>query len=97
MRSRYTAFTRCDLDYLERTTDPEYRASFDREANREWAENARFTGLKVLRASQNGNDGLVEFQASFELEGQSHVHHELSTFRRHGEQWYFCEGQEPPN
>jgi SEC-C motif-containing protein len=95
MRSRYSAFVKRDLDYLWRTTDPETRAAFDREANRQWAEQASFTGLEIVSSSEDGDRGTVEFKASFTLGGRARVHHELSSFRREGGQWYFRDGREP--
>lgn len=94
MRSRYSAFCVKDLDYLIRTTDPQTRLDFDFEATRQWAESAQFSKLEVLRATQEGNKGLVEFKAHFATSGQpGQVHHEISKFRRQAGQWFFREGK----
>lgn len=93
MRSRYTAFCRQEIDYLENTTDPENSESFDREANEAWAKSAKFLGLKVLQASEDGDEGNVEFAAHFEIDGEKLEHHENSRFVRKGGKWFFHSGE----
>ncbi|RBP51239.1 YchJ family protein [Arenicella xantha] len=48
-------------------------------------------GLTILRKSQQGDVGQVEFQARFvEHQGQQSVHHEKSLFRRIAGRWYYA-------
>lgn len=93
MRSRYTAFCLQEMDYLENTTDPENMESFDRPANEAWAKTASFLGLKVLDASQDGDEGEVEFAAHFEIDGEKLEHHETSRFVRKDGTWFFHSGE----
>lgn len=93
MRSRYTAFATKNTDYLEETTDPQASQEFDFEANEEWARNAEFTGLEILSAKEEGNKGFVEFRARFRMNGEDHVHHEKSKFRKQGGVWFFRDGK----
>src|SRR6476469_5493828 len=82
MRSRYTAFILKDMDYIFKTTDPQTRTEFDMKANQEWAEQAKFLKLEILKASEDGNKGMVEFKATFQVGDQDpQVHHEISKFR----------------
>ena len=91
MRSRYSAFCVKNTDYLKATTDPQL--DIDWTANEDWANKATFTGLEVLKSSQEKNKGLVEFKAHFKVKDESHTHHEVAHFRRHQGQWFFREGR----
>lgn len=96
MRSRYTAFVRADMDYIKRTLAPESRRDFDMEANRKWAKESKWHGLKILSTKDGGatgKTGIVEFIATFEQDGQALEHHEVAKFRR-GDNgtWLFVEG-----
>lgn len=94
MRSRYSAFCVKNLEYLRNTTDPQTRLGFDFEATREWAENAKFLKLEVLSSSEEGNKGLVEFKAHYQMPGEDlEIHHEISKFRKQAGQWFFREGK----
>lgn len=98
MRSRYTAFALKKMDYVRTTTDPQAMHETDWQAQDDWADKAKFTGLEILSAKEDGNKGFVEFKATFTLGGEEHVHHERSKFRKHGGVWFFREGTEvrPP-
>ncbi len=94
MRSRYSAFVTKDMNYIFETTDPQTRTQFDMKANEEWAETAQFLKLEVLKSSQEGNKGVVEFKATFKAGSQpEQVHHEISKFRKQSGTWYFREGK----
>lgn len=101
MRSRYAAFTVADIDYIEKTTDPSTRSTFDRAGTLEWAKQSEWLGLDIVSTKDGGEDdqtGLVEFIAKFRIEGNDHAHHERSDFRKRDGQWYFVDGklvQEP--
>lgn len=94
MRSRYTAFARGDIDYLEATLAPGTREDFDRKAITHWARQSQWLGLDVI-STENGlesdDEGHVEFIAHFSLEGESYAHRERSLFRKTDGRWYFQE------
>jgi len=95
MRSRYTAFVRCDFDYVEKTHAPEARGEFDRSLAESRNETVQWTGLKVLETTGGGladDSGTVEFAASYKGDGGPGVHHERSTFRREDGQWLYVDG-----
>jgi SEC-C motif-containing protein len=54
MRSRYTAFVRGDMAYLENTLVPRKRSRFDARKARAFNADVVWTGLSVLAASQGG-------------------------------------------
>jgi SEC-C motif domain protein len=97
MRSRYTAFVRADLDYIEKTMAPEAKDDFDREQTRRWAHESKWKGLKIVDTEDGGpNDkkGMVEFIATYELEGEGTDHHEVALFRRDKKgHWVFVGGE----
>ena len=95
MRSRYTAFSKGDVDYIEKTIAPEALDDFNVDENKEWTKQATFKKLKVLKTERGGpNDsrGTVEFVATYSQNGQGVDHHEVARFRKNGKgQWLFCE------
>lgn len=93
MRSRYSAFCDKNLEYVEQTTDPQALSDFDRAATQAWMDGAEFSKLEVLKSSQDGNKGMVEFKAYFTMDGKSEVHHEISKFRKQAGVWYFRDGK----
>lgn len=98
MRSRYSAYTQVEMDYIERTHDPKTRDETDMDANREWAESTKWTGLEILETKQGGVDdevGTVTFKAKFETEEGIQEHQELSLFQKHEGKWYFVDSSDP--
>lgn len=94
MRSRYSAFCVKNIAYLMNTTDPQTRMSFDFEATKEWAQSASFLKLEVLRSSEEGTKGVVEFKAHYQMpQHPPEVHHEISKFRKQAGRWFFREGK----
>jgi SEC-C motif-containing protein len=96
MRSRYSAFVEKNLDYVQGTTDPQALKDFDRASTEQWMNEATFTKLEVLKASDEGNKGTVEFKAHFTMAGKDEVHHEISKFRKQAGVWYFRDGKVIP-
>ena len=94
MRSRYSAFFAKNMEYILATTDPQTVLDFDMPATLEWAESAEFTGLEILRIQGEGNKGLVEFKATYRINGGlPQIHHEIAKFRKQAGRWYFREGK----
>ena len=97
MRSRYTAFTLVDVDYLKNTLAPESRHDFDAKSTKDWASQSKWKGLQILnvtKGSASDKKGTVEFVATFEQDGTGIEHHEVSQFRKADSgQWYFVDGE----
>ena len=106
MRSRYTAYTRCDDAYLRATWHPSTCPAgplADRDQNLRWL------GLEVkspLRLRQRHDDvsidadhDSVEFVARYKLGGRAHRLHEVSRFVREagadGARWFYLDGSFP--
>jgi SEC-C motif-containing protein len=96
MRSRYTAFTLANVDYLKNTLAPESREDFDEASTRTWAKNAKWKGLKIIstkKGQESDKRGTVEFMATYETDGEGIEHHEVAEFRKTAAgQWYFVDG-----
>ncbi|WP_374079067.1 YchJ family protein [Bdellovibrio bacteriovorus] len=93
MRSRYSAFAKNQMQYLRDTTDPQTLDLIDDEANKEWAERAKFLKLEIVRAEEKGTKGTVEFKAFYSVDDEEYVHHEVSTFRKQAGEWFFKSGK----
>jgi SEC-C motif domain protein len=99
MRSRYTAYARCDIPYLMATLHPENRQEGDEEGARRWAERSEWLGLEIVATDAGGpsdTEGVVEFIARFrDRKGDMHAHHEASRFVKENGRWFFREGHGP--
>lgn len=92
LRSRYTAFTRKQTDYVLRTTHPDQVKKLDQEAVAAWAESATWKQLEIYRV-ENGKaedeDGWIDFIARYEEDGQEVEHSERAHFVKHDGAWVF--------
>lgn len=96
MRSRYSAFTLGNIEYIENTTDPSQRSTFDRNGTAEWANGSEWLGLKIVSTSAGGEGdtkGEVEFIARYRFQDSEQNHHERSEFRKRDGKWYFLDGK----
>ena len=100
MRSRYTAYTQANIDYIEKTMQGKAAIGFSKEEARQWAKQAKWLGLRVLNVNANDAQGFVEFIAYYGLEKQRHAIHEKSEFHRVDGKWFYVgchpgEGRDP--
>jgi SEC-C motif domain protein len=99
MRSRYSAYVRGDVDYLEHSLAPEAREQFDRSAAAATATSVRWMGLTIRSVRDGGpadETGTVEFVVRFSEGGKKGAHHELSRFRREAGRWVYVDGTIDP-
>jgi SEC-C motif-containing protein len=98
MRSRYTAYTRCEVDYILRTTHPNQRNQ-DSETNlRQWAQKSVWHELNILNIVGGGSEdpaGTVEFIAEYTENNKRVSHHELAEFKKENGTWFFWDGGPP--
>ena len=92
MRSRYSAFALGGYgDYLLKTwvrnKRPNSGAAALSQIDTEWID------LDIVSSFQKGNNGVVEFIATYrQLDGTLAHHHERSIFIRHLGRWYYDDG-----
>ena len=95
MRSRYTAYTRADLLYIERTMAGEALNYFDPIHSGTWARAANWLGLTVVNTECRGDIGHVEFMVRYEINGEKKYLHEKSEFHRIDGRWFYTSGKTP--
>lgn len=89
MRSRYTAYTLSNIDYLIATTHPSERGNYSPGDMEKWAKDNDWQGLEIIQTTTN----TVEFKAYFiDSKGKKQVHHEKSTFVMENGNWYYFDG-----
>lgn len=90
MRSRYSAYVLGLQAYLLDTWHASSRpASLDPDSDR----GLKWQGLSVLSASQDGDQGQVEFVARYKCNGRAGRMHEISRFVQENQRWYYLDGQ----
>lgn len=92
MRSRYTAFSRSDIGYIQQTMRDEALAQFDEADNKQWADSVQWLRLEVVDAphvSEGDAKGVVEFKAYYRLNGVAKCVHERSCFKLIDSRWYY--------
>ena len=95
MRSRYTAFTRANVDYLLLTHSVKTRPGKERKNIELWAKSVTWMGLAILNTEageENDETGYVEFKALFLENGTPDQIHEKSLFRRENGKWMYVSG-----
>lgn len=101
MRSRYTAYTLANIDYIEHTTQPSMRAKYDFSNLKEWAESSEWLGLTIHteQASSAPNLARVCFTARYRQNDLIINHSEDSEFVFEEGRWYFVHGKDytPPS
>ncbi|PWJ42630.1 YchJ family protein [Sediminitomix flava] len=98
MRSRFSAYTLNEVDYLWETHHPNYRAGLTKEAISHSAKNTDWTRLDVLdhQWTENSTTAIVEFKAFFNENGKEQNLHERSNFVKEGDQWLYTDGDFNP-
>ncbi|MFC0531221.1 YchJ family protein [Phytohabitans kaempferiae] len=90
MRSRFEAFRDGDAAWLLASWHPSTRP-----ARLDLADNPTWRRLQIVDTVDGGPDdaeGVVEFRASYLVDGASRVRQERSRFVREGGRWYYVDG-----
>lgn len=100
MRSRYTAYTQANIDYIKKTMRGPALLGFNEIEATNWARKVQWLGLKVLNSyldSKDSKKGFVEFIATFKDGNNIDRIHELSEFQYLEGCWYYTTGELPQN
>lgn len=92
MRSRYTAFTLSDGDYLMKSHHSRTRKLGDKKNIESWAKSMSWIKLEVLnstRGQKTDDFGTVEFKAFYFERGRIEVIHENSEFTKENSEWKY--------
>src|SRR3990167_5827017 len=65
MRSRYTAYTQSNIEYIAQTMKAPANDGFDSDDARRWAQSVEWIKLEVIQTSIDGSKGYIEFIAFF--------------------------------
>ncbi|MCD6048176.1 MAG: YchJ family protein [Gammaproteobacteria bacterium] len=96
MRSRYTAFTKGNVDYIAQTQQGTAATSFNAEETRRWAKRAKWLDLNVIKVYPVTEDqGFVEFVARYSSSNKIHHIHEKSEFQKIDGRWYYVDSHHP--
>lgn len=91
MRSRYTAYTQANVEYIAETMKYAAAKNFNPQEARAWAQQVQWIKLEVLHATTQENKGIVEFIAYYQFNQQSEKIHEISEFLRENGRWYYVD------
>ncbi len=86
MRSRYSAYVRCDEAYIQASWHPDTRPP------QEKIELCQWIGLQIVSHQQQLSTATVEFIARYKLNGRAHRLHETSRFVCENERWLYLDG-----
>lgn len=95
MRSRYSAYVTQKLDYLKESLAPEAMGDHDDASVKSWSESAEWMGLEIHDTWAGGKDddsGIVEFSATYAIDGEAQTHRERSRFKRIDDNWRYVDG-----
>ena len=94
MRSRYAAYVLEEIDYLEHSHHPDKRHEMDRDGAIQWSASAEWLGLDILatEAGETDDEGIVEFNAKYQVDDKLINHRERALFKRHKGRWYYFDG-----
>jgi len=97
MRSRYTAFTQANADYLMRSRSVKTRPIKERKSIEKWAKSVCWMGLTILQTQEGeatDETGLVEFKAIYLENSKLEQIHEKSHFEREDGKWVYVSGEQ---
>jgi len=90
MRSRYTAFSQINIDYIQETMRGAALTHFSFQDSKHWAEQSTWLRLEVVDAPEpQGDRAVVEFKAYYSLSGIEKCLQERSIFQRVDSRWYY--------
>lgn len=92
MRSRYCAHALGLERYLLDTWHPSTRPA---QLGLATAPVAKWIGLRVEHAAQDGEEGVVQFVARYKVGGKAERLHERSRFVREAGRWLYVDGVSP--
>lgn len=96
MRSRYTAYSLANIDYIIDSMRGKPLLGFNMEQAFRWARKVTWLGLEVKDAYLESDEiGFVEFIATILNNTQVELIHELSEFRKIDGHWFYTEGMRP--
>lgn len=92
MRSRFSAYVIRNYEYVLGTYSPQQRKHLSLQDLSDSAVGTKWCSLEIITSSMNGNDGSVEFIATYAIDAEFFSMHEISSFEKQGSNWYYTTG-----
>lgn len=89
MRSRYTAYSKANIEYIIQTMRGPAAQGFDAIEARRWAKQVKWLKLEVMDARIDHAKGYVEFKVYLIDKLRKKILHEISEFHWENGQWYY--------
>ncbi|WP_047417970.1 YchJ family protein [Cellulophaga sp. Hel_I_12] len=92
MRSRYTAFTMANGEYLMKSHHSTTRPIKDQKSIEAWAKSVNWIRLEILettKGKQSDEEGTVSFKAFYFENGKVELIHEKSAFVKENGHWVY--------
>lgn len=94
MRSRYTAYSLADMDYIKKTMQGKPLLGFNEPEAKQWAMSVLWLGLEVVRRFSKEAQHDVEFVATYLDKGTLKSIHEISQFHCIDGAWFYIDGEQ---
>ncbi|WP_454781059.1 YchJ family protein [Legionella sp. WA2022007384] len=93
MRSRYTAYSMGNIDYIKNTMKGKALIGFNEFEADLWAKSVTWISLDVLNTNTPAPDkSFVEFAARYSEGNKVQIIHEVSEFHRENDRWFYVSG-----
>ena len=92
MRSRYTAFTKANVDYLVKTMVGPITQNFNEAETKAFAKRVKWLRLEILDSTCTNEKATVEFKAYYLEQGKLQCIQESSDFEYTNHQWFYIHG-----
>ena len=93
MLSRYTAYSRANIEYIQKTMRGKAADNYDANNARAWASSVQWLGLTVIDApTPSDKMGTVTFFARFSENGSNQFIFEKSHFEKINDEWFYTQG-----
>ena len=96
MRSRYTAFTQADADYIGRTMTGTAAVGFEAEKTKAFASSVKWLGLTIVtkkKGNENDDVAWVKFIARYKVNSATSFIYENSEFKKIDDKWFYTSGE----
>lgn len=96
MRARFSAYSKVETDFLLTSLHPDRRENHDQKETRNWAAKSQWDRLEIIHTEEgqeNDTKGTVEFIAYYSVKGERTRHHEVATFVKENDEWFFDDGE----
>ncbi len=93
MRSRFTAYAKGELGYIEQTMKGRALLRFDKQKSETRTGYIKWNKLEIIETSHQSGRYFVEFMADFSVNDRHETLHERSEFIFENKQWYYIEGE----